>query len=86
MFPAKEKDEKPVIEFSTSPLSQFFEPFERLHKEIEDTDVSIFAHAFGNSKFGFITFDTSDPEVWEIHYDLIVDGKKIWQKDWIFTK
>ncbi|PNP85044.1 hypothetical protein FNYG_01569 [Fusarium nygamai] len=43
MFPAKAQGNKPVIEFSTSPLNQFYEPFDRFHKEIEETDVSIYS-------------------------------------------
>lgn len=82
MFPAKAKGDKPVIEFSTSPLNQFYEPFDRFHKEIEDTDVSIYSHPWGTSKFGKVTFDTSQAGGLLVHYDLVVDGIKVWEYDW----
>ncbi|KAG4264764.1 hypothetical protein FPRO03_00048 [Fusarium proliferatum] len=82
MFPAKAKGDKPVIEFSTSPLNQFYEPFDRFHKEIEEADVSIYSHPWGSSKFGKVTFDTSEAGRLVVHYDLIVDGVKVWEYDW----
>ncbi|CVK85096.1 uncharacterized protein FMAN_02010 [Fusarium mangiferae] len=82
MFPAKAKGDKPVIEFSTSPLNQFYEPFDRFHKEIEETDVSIYSHPWGTSKFGKVTFDTSQSGRLLVHYDLVIDGVKIWEYDW----
>lgn len=82
MFPAKAKGDKPVIEFSTSPLNQFYEPFDRFHKEIEEADVSIYSHPWGSSKFGKVTFDTSEAGRLLVHYDLVVDGVKVWEYDW----
>ncbi|KAF5691953.1 alkaline phosphatase D [Fusarium denticulatum] len=82
LFPAIEKGDKPVIEFSTSPLNQFYEPFDRFHKEIEDTDLSIYSHPWGSSKFGKVTFDTTQPGRLHVHYDLVVDGIKVWEYDW----
>ena len=86
LFPAKNKGETPVIEFSTSPLNQFFEPFDRFHQQIEDTDISIYSHPWGNSKFGAITFDTSDERKLTVHYKLIVDGKQVWQYGWVYER
>ncbi|KAF4340438.1 alkaline phosphatase D [Fusarium beomiforme] len=82
-FPAKVEGEKPVIEFSTSPLSQFYEPFDRFHREIEPTDISIYSHPWGTSKFGRVTFDTTEATKLLLHYDLIVDGARYYesQKD-----
>ncbi|EXA32630.1 hypothetical protein FOVG_16134 [Fusarium oxysporum f. sp. pisi HDV247] len=81
-FPAKAKGDKPVIEFSTSPLNQFYEPFDRFHKEIEETDVSIYSYPWGSSKFGKVTFDTTQTGRLLVHYDLVVDGVKVWEYDW----
>lgn len=72
----------PVIEFSTSPLNQFYEPFDRFHKEIEDTDISIHSHPWGTSKFGAVSFDTTNKDRLLLHYDLVVDGSTVWQYDW----
>ncbi|KAF4415293.1 Alkaline phosphatase D [Fusarium acutatum] len=82
MFPAKAKGDKPVIEFSTSPLNQFYEPFDRFHQQIEETDVSIYSHPWGSSKFGKVTFDTTQAGRLLVHYDLVVDGVKVWEYDW----
>ncbi|KAM6530250.1 hypothetical protein FALCPG4_008374 [Fusarium falciforme] len=81
-FPPNNEGEMPVIEFSTSPLNQFYEPFDRFHKEIEDTDISIHSHPWGTSKFGVVSFDTSNKDRLALHYDLIVDGSRVWQYDW----
>lgn len=71
-----------MIEFSTSPLNQFYEPFDRFHKEIEETDVSIYSYPWGSSKFGKVTFDTTQTGRLLVHYDLVVDGVKVWEYDW----
>ncbi|KAM0420483.1 hypothetical protein ACHAPT_011778 [Fusarium lateritium] len=81
-FPPKNAREKPVIEFSTSPLNQFYEPFDRFHKEIEATDISIHSHPWGTSKFGVVSFDTTNKGRLLVHYDLVVDGARVWQYDW----
>ncbi|KAF5005134.1 hypothetical protein FDECE_8391 [Fusarium decemcellulare] len=81
-FPPKNPVDKAVIEFSTSPLNQFYEPFDRFHKEIEETDISIHSHPWGTSKFGIVSFDTTDDTRLLLHYDLVVDGKRVWEYDW----
>ncbi|KAK2051882.1 PhoD-like phosphatase [Colletotrichum caudatum] len=78
VFPPNEKGGRSVIEFSTSPLNQFFEPFDRFHKQIEETGVSVYSHPRGNSKFEKVSFDTATPNHLRVEYDLIVDGKKVW--------
>ncbi|KAF4444510.1 alkaline phosphatase d [Fusarium austroafricanum] len=85
-FPPKDPGDKPVIEFSTSPLNQFYEPFDRFYKEIEETDISIHSHPWGTSKFGRVTFDTTEENRFQVHYDLIVDGLKVWEYDWEVKK
>ncbi|KAK1638580.1 PhoD-like phosphatase-domain-containing protein, partial [Colletotrichum phormii] len=84
--PASDKGGKSVIEFSTSPLNQFYEPFDRFHRQIEDTDISVYSHPWGNSKFGRVTFDTSEEGRWTVDYELIVDGHQVWNYTWEFTK
>ncbi|KAH7262830.1 PhoD-like phosphatase-domain-containing protein [Fusarium tricinctum] len=81
-FPAKSPGEKPVVEFSTSPLNQFYEPFDRFHKQVEETDISIYSHPWGTSKFGKVMFDTTERNRLLLHYDLVVDGEKVWDYDW----
>jgi alkaline phosphatase D len=81
-FPPKTSGDKPVIEFSTSPLNQFYEPFDRFHKEIEDTDISLYSYPWGTSKFGRVTFDTSDEGRFKVYYELVVDGVKVWELEW----
>lgn len=75
-----------MIEFSTSPLNQFYEPFDRFHRQIEDTDVSVYSHPWGNSKFGRVSFDTSEEGRWTVDYELIVDGRQVWNYTWEFTR
>ncbi|KAG9959181.1 Metallo-dependent phosphatase, partial [Aureobasidium melanogenum] len=67
-----------VIEFSTSPLSQFYQPFERMYQQIEDTDIAVYHHPWGISKFGAFHFDTSQENEWTVEFELIVDGRKVW--------
>ncbi|WYZ34007.1 hypothetical protein EsH8_I_000283 [Colletotrichum jinshuiense] len=86
IFPPNDKGGKPVIEFSTSPLNQFYEPFDRFHRQIEDTDVSVYSHPWGNSKFGMVSFDTSEEGRWRVDYDLVVDGQKVWNYTWECTR
>jgi alkaline phosphatase D len=76
-FPSPDGKSK-VIEFSTSPLSQFYQPFERMYQQIEDTDVAIYHHPWGISKFGAFHFDTSRENKWTVEFELIVDGRKVW--------
>ncbi|KAH7317098.1 PhoD-like phosphatase [Stachybotrys elegans] len=82
LFPATIPGEQSVIEFSTSPLNQFFEPFSRHHREIEKTDISIHSHPWGTSKFGVVTFDTSKQDTLDVFYNLIVDGQETWNHTW----
>lgn len=86
MFPAKHSGEKDVIEFSTSPLNQFYEPFSRFHRQIEDTDVSVFSYPWGNSKFGIFDFDTSNETKLDLSFRLIVDGDLTWSYSWTYTR
>ncbi|KDN60350.1 putative PhoD-like phosphatase [Colletotrichum sublineola] len=86
VFPPNAKGGKSVIEFSTSPLNQFFEPFDRFHRQIEETDVSVYCHPWGNSKFGKVSFDTTKPNHLRVEYDLIVDGHKVWDYVWEYTR
>lgn len=74
-----------VIEFSISPLSQFYQPFERTYRQIEDTDVAVHSHPWGISKFGAFHFDTSRDDEWIVDFELIVDGKKAWSKRLTFA-
>jgi alkaline phosphatase D len=48
------------------------------YRQIEDSDLAINYHHEGLSKFGSFTFDTSDPRVWKMGFELIVDGVKVW--------
>lgn len=87
IFPARSDTEKDVIEFSTSPLSQFFEPFARHYREVDPTtDRSVYNWPWGNSKFGVTTFDTTDPKVLRLKYKLVVDGELNWEYDWAVSR
>ncbi|KAK9365200.1 PhoD-like phosphatase-domain-containing protein [Lipomyces kononenkoae] len=85
LFPSPEGKSN-VIEFSTSPLSQFYQPFERQYREIESTDVAIYSHPQGMSKFGSLTFDTSLPGILDLQFTLIVHGKGVWEYNWTLTE
>ncbi|RDW61995.1 hypothetical protein BP6252_11428 [Coleophoma cylindrospora] len=78
-FPSPD-GKKSVVEFSTSPLSQFFQPFDRQYRQIEVTDIELFSHPYGVSKFGVLKFDTTSRKTWHLDFELIVDGKGIWNK------
>ncbi|KAF6829128.1 alkaline phosphatase family protein [Colletotrichum plurivorum] len=86
LFPPKGDGDKPIIEFSTSPLNQFYEPFDRFHKQIEDTDVSVHSHPWGNSKFGVVSFDTSDDRRLRVDFELVVDGELTWNYTWAYER
>ena len=76
-----------MIEFSTSPLSQFYEPFDRQFQEVNPTtDENVYHWPWGNSKFGVSDFDTTDPGTLKLHYKLVVDGKLHWEYDWIMQR
>ncbi|KAH8175029.1 phoD-like phosphatase domain-containing protein [Sarocladium implicatum] len=87
IFPALVPGQSPVIEFSTSPLSQFYEPFDRQFKDVNPTtDQNVYHWAWGNSKFGVAEFDTTDPRTLKLHYKLVVDGKLHWEYDWVVKR
>ncbi|KAL4886452.1 PhoD-like phosphatase-domain-containing protein [Aspergillus karnatakaensis] len=77
-FPAPGTNDTRVIEFSTSPLSQFVNPFVKDYSQVDESDRAIYYHHEGLSKFGSFTFDTSDSKVWTMEFELIVDGEKAW--------
>jgi alkaline phosphatase D len=77
---------KDLIEFSTSALNQFFEPFNRFHKEIEDSDRAVANFYEGNSKFAAVTFDTSNSTKWITDFQLVVDDKIAWTYQWTYEK
>ncbi|KAI5199388.1 Metallo-dependent phosphatase [Aureobasidium subglaciale] len=68
-----------VIEFSTSPLSQFYQPFVRSYQQVEDTDIEIYSHPKGTSKFGALHFDTSG-DIVHVAFELVVDGGTTWNR------
>lgn len=72
-----------VIEFSTSPLSFFYQPFLR---EYVSHDETIFNLPLGSSKFGQLTFDSSNEERWTIAFQLVVDGEKVWNYEHVWEK
>ncbi|KAL2065940.1 hypothetical protein VTL71DRAFT_3610 [Oculimacula yallundae] len=80
--PAPCRTNSTVIEFSTSPLSQFYQPFERQYRQIEDTDIMIHSHAHGVSKFGVFNFNTRDEKFWRVGFGLVVDGVMAWEYEW----
>ncbi|KAK1846022.1 alkaline phosphatase family protein [Colletotrichum chrysophilum] len=86
IFPPGDKGGKAIIEFSTSPLNQFYEPFTRYHRQIEDTDVSVHSHSWGSSKFGVVSFDTSEDDRLVVDYDLVVQGQKTWNYTWTYQR
>ncbi|OLN96124.1 Alkaline phosphatase D 2 [Colletotrichum chlorophyti] len=86
IFPPNDKGGKSVIEFSTSPLNQFYEPFDRFHRQIEDTDISVYSHPWGNSKVGRVSFDTTDARSLKLEYELVVDGQKVWNHTLEYTR
>ncbi|KAK9384337.1 hypothetical protein V1515DRAFT_589286 [Lipomyces mesembrius] len=77
VFPSHDGTSK-VIEFSTSPLSQFYQPFDRQYRQVENTDVVIYSHPHGISELRSLTFDTSLPGIWNLGFELEVNGKNAW--------
>lgn len=68
-----------VIEFSTSALSQFYQPFERQYRQEEDTDVELYSHPHGISKFGVLEFDNRGEQgEWTMDFSLVVNGERVW--------
>ncbi|KAF5344145.1 hypothetical protein D9758_008844 [Tetrapyrgos nigripes] len=76
-------EEHTVIEFSTSPLSFFFQPVIREYVTHEPTDITIHHEYYGSSKFGVFEFDSVSEQKWFIKFKLVVDGKEKW--DYIHT-
>ncbi|KAJ6600031.1 PhoD-like phosphatase-domain-containing protein [Mycena vulgaris] len=72
-----------IIEFSTSPLSFFYQPFVRDYVEHEET---IFNLPQGSSKFGQLAFDSSDEGGWTIAFDLVVDSQKTWYYEHVWKR
>ncbi|KAK9319083.1 PhoD-like phosphatase-domain-containing protein [Lipomyces orientalis] len=85
LFPSPDGKSK-VIEFSTSPLSQFYQPFERRYQQIENTDVALYSHPYGISKFGSLTFDTSSPDIWTLGFELVINGMDVWNYNWTLSR
>ncbi|KAK7990300.1 hypothetical protein PG990_014580 [Apiospora arundinis] len=84
LFPPPSGEGKSLIEFSTSALNQFYEPFDRFHVPVQGGDEAVYNHYSGNSKFASISFDTTDPGRWVVQFDLVVDGEKVWDYDWVY--
>ncbi|KAJ8095233.1 hypothetical protein PM082_010456 [Marasmius tenuissimus] len=67
-----------VIEFSTSPLSFFYQPFAREYlRENEDTDKTIHHEWEGVSKFGVFEIEES-----VVRFKLLVEGVEKWTYEW----
>ncbi|KAK8123364.1 PhoD-like phosphatase [Apiospora kogelbergensis] len=86
LFPPPSGEGKTLLEFSTSALNQFHEPFDRFHVPVQGGDEAVYNHYSGNSKFASIAFDTTDPGQWMVRFDLIVDGEKVWDYEWTYRK
>ncbi|CAI6335163.1 unnamed protein product [Periconia digitata] len=86
LFPHSSEKGKTLIEFSTSALNQFYEPFDRFHVPVYGNDEAVYNHYRGNSKFAYFSFDTTDPSLWVIQFDLIVDGEKVWNYEWVYKR
>ncbi|ESK93932.1 alkaline phosphatase family protein [Moniliophthora roreri MCA 2997] len=63
-----------IIEFSTSPLSFFYQPFARDYEDVHETDVTVYQHWKGTSKFGAFELEK---EV--ARFQLVVDGEVVWE-------
>ncbi|WVQ95011.1 hypothetical protein IAU59_002103 [Kwoniella sp. CBS 9459] len=70
-----------VIEFSTSPLSFFHQPWKREYIAHLPTDIPIHHQWRGDSRFGVFEFDTSGPAP-RVNFKLIVDGRESWDYVW----
>ncbi|KAK9372522.1 PhoD-like phosphatase-domain-containing protein [Lipomyces chichibuensis] len=55
-------------------------------RQVENTDVAIYSHPHGISKFGSLTFDTSSPDIWKLGFELIVNGKNAWSYNWTLSR
>ncbi|WVQ83287.1 hypothetical protein IAT38_005426 [Cryptococcus sp. DSM 104549] len=71
-----------VIEFSTSPLSMFYQPWARAYIPHLPTDVPIHVHWEGYSRFGVFDFDTSNGEQ-KVVFKHMVAGEQEWEFEWV---
>lgn len=67
-----------MIEFSTSPLSFFHQPWLREHVPHPPTDVTLHHQWRGMSRFGVFEFDQRAG----VNFTLVVDGKEDWTYQW----
>ncbi|KAK7039238.1 hypothetical protein VNI00_010143 [Paramarasmius palmivorus] len=65
-----------IIEFSTSPLSFFYQPFAREYEDIHDSDVTVHQHWKGVSKFGVFELEKD-----VARFQLVVDGGVVWSHE-----
>lgn len=70
-----------VIEFSTSPLSFFHQPWVREHIEHPPTDLTLHHEWEGMSRFGVFQFETTGDKL-GLTFKLIVDGEEEWRYEW----
>jgi alkaline phosphatase D len=70
-----------VVEFSTSPLSFFHQPWKREYQAHLPTDVPIHVEWKGTSRFGVFDFDVTDDHA-KVNFTLVVDGKEDWSLLW----
>ncbi|KAL0247456.1 hypothetical protein I308_104495 [Cryptococcus tetragattii IND107] len=71
-----------VIEFSTSPLSFFHQPWTREYIPHPATDIPIHLQWQGNSRFGVFEFDTTGERP-KVKFELVVDGEREWEYEWV---
>ncbi|WRT66788.1 uncharacterized protein IL334_003751 [Kwoniella shivajii] len=70
-----------VIEFSTSPLSFFHQPWTREYLPHLPTDVPLHHQWKGDTRFGVFDFDTSGLHP-IVNFKLLVDGEEEWRYAW----
>ncbi|WVQ76114.1 hypothetical protein IAR50_005756 [Cryptococcus sp. DSM 104548] len=71
-----------VIEFSTSPLSFFHQPWSREYISHPPTDIQLYHQWEGDSRFGVFEFDTTG-NVKKVIFKLVVDGEYEWAYEWV---
>ena len=71
-----------IIEFSTSPLSFFHQPWLREYVPHPPTDLPIHLHWQGHSKFGVFDFDTAGARR-AVDFSLVADGMVAWRYRWV---
>ncbi|GAO46546.1 hypothetical protein G7K_0776-t1 [Saitoella complicata NRRL Y-17804] len=68
-----------VVEFSTSPLNQFYLPIRTYSQATEDDEDQVLAYLpDGNHKFGLFGVDTTDKNKPTLKFRLINDGEETW--------